>query len=64
VAEKYCRNCGQALPDDCRFCANCGTLILEAAHVPTPEAEVPKDPLQQIVEAHSARTAKASSAEP
>jgi hypothetical protein len=53
VAERYCRNCSQELLDDSRFCPNCGTPILEAAHVPTPEAEVPEDPLQQILEAHS-----------
>ena len=53
MAERYCRNCSQELLDDSRFCANCGTPILEAAHVPTPEAEVPEDPLEQILEAHS-----------
>jgi predicted amidophosphoribosyltransferase len=53
VAERYCRNCAQGLPDDSRFCANCGTPIQEVAHVPTPEVEVPEDPLQQIVQAHS-----------
>ena len=64
MAKRYCRNCGQQLPEDSRFSRNGGTSILEVAHVPTPEAEVPKDPLQQIVEAHLARTAKGSSAEP
>ena len=64
MAVRYCRNCGQELPDDSRFCPNCGTPILEAAHVPTSEAEVPEDPLQQIVQDHSARTPKGSSAEP
>ena len=53
MAERYCRNCSQELPDDSRFCPNCVTLILEAAHVPTPEAEEPEDPLQQIIQAHS-----------
>ena len=64
MAKRYCSNCGQQLPVDSRFSPNGGTSILEVAHVPTPEAEVPKDPLQQIVEAHLARTAKGSSAEP
>jgi len=70
VAQRDCRNCAQELPDDSRFCSYCGTSILEAApileaaHVPTPEAEVPEDPLQQIVQAHLARTAKEISAEP
>ena len=64
MAERYCSNCGQQLPEDSRFSRNGGTSILEGAHVPTPEAEVPQDPLQQIVEAHLARTAKGSSAEP
>ena len=64
MAKRYCSNCGQQLPEDSSFSRNGGTSILEVAHVPTPEAEVPKDPLQQIVEAHLARTAKGSSAEP
>ena len=53
MAERYCRNCGQELPDDSRFCPNCGTPIQEVAHVPTPEAEEPEDPRQQIIQAHS-----------
>jgi hypothetical protein len=59
VAQRDCRKCAQELPDDSRFCSYCGTSILEAApvleaaHVPTPEAEVPEDPLQQIVQAYS-----------
>jgi hypothetical protein len=44
VADRYCRNCGQELPEDSRFCPNCGTPIQEAAHVPTPEADVPVPP--------------------
>jgi hypothetical protein len=48
VADRYCRNCGQELPEDSRFCPNCGTPIQEAAHVPTPEADVPiPPPIQQ-----------------
>jgi hypothetical protein len=45
VADRYCRNCGQELPEDSRFCPNCGTPIQEAAHVPTLEADVPVPPL-------------------
>jgi len=41
VADRYCRNCSQELPEDSRFCPNCGTPIHEAAHVPTPEADRP-----------------------
>jgi hypothetical protein len=47
VADRYCRNCGQELPEDSRFCPNCGTPIQEAAHVPTPEADVQVPPPQQ-----------------
>jgi hypothetical protein len=44
VANRYCRNCGHELAEDDRFCPNCGTPIQEAAHVPTPEADVPVPP--------------------
>ena len=47
MADRYCRNCGQELPEDSRFCPNCGTSIQEAAHVPTPEADVPVPPPPQ-----------------
>ncbi len=32
------------MAEDDRFCANCGTLVHEAAHVSTPEADVPVPP--------------------
>jgi hypothetical protein len=41
MADRYCKNCGQELPEDSRFCPNCGTPIQEVAHVPTPEADRP-----------------------
>jgi Domain of unknown function (DUF4352)/zinc-ribbon domain len=47
MADRYCRNCGQELTEDSRFCPNCGTPIQEAAHVPTPEADVPVPPPPQ-----------------
>jgi Domain of unknown function (DUF4352)/zinc-ribbon domain len=47
MADRYCKNCGQELPEDSRFCPNCGTPIQEAAHVPTPEADVPVPPPPQ-----------------
>ena len=52
MADRYCKNCGQELPEDSRFCPNCGTPIQEAAHVPTPEADVsiPPPPQQQAWE--------------
>lgn len=28
---KYCKNCGKQLPDDARFCVDCGTPIEEAS---------------------------------
>jgi len=40
VADRYCRNCGQELPEDSRFCLNCGRPVHETAQVPTPEADV------------------------
>jgi hypothetical protein len=40
VAERHCRNCGHELAETDRFCPNCGTPAHEAAHVPTPEADV------------------------
>jgi hypothetical protein len=44
MADRYCRNCGQELTEDSRFCHSCGTPVHEAAHVPTPEADVPIPP--------------------
>jgi len=48
VTERYCRNCGHELAETDRFCPNCGTPVHEAAHVPTPEADVdvPSPPQQ------------------
>jgi len=40
AADRYCRNCGHELRSEDRFCPNCGEPAHEAAHVPTPEAEV------------------------
>jgi zinc-ribbon domain len=40
VTERHCRNCGHELAETDRFCPNCGTPVHEAAHVPTPEADV------------------------
>ena len=38
------RNCGHELSETDRYCANCGTPVHEAAHVPTPEADRPEIP--------------------
>jgi zinc-ribbon domain len=48
VTDRYCRNCGHELAETDRFCPNCGTPVHEAAHVPTPEADVdvPSPPQQ------------------
>ena len=40
MAERYCSNCGHELAETDRFCPNCGTPVHQAAHVPTPEADV------------------------
>src|SRR5215207_10080771 len=47
MADRYCRNCGHELAEDDRFCPNCGRPVHEAAHVPTPEADVPVPPPPQ-----------------
>jgi zinc-ribbon domain len=41
---RYCSNCGHQLAENDSFCANCGTPVHEAAHVPTPEADRPEIP--------------------
>jgi hypothetical protein len=48
VTERHCRNCGHELAETDRFCPKCGTPVHEAAHVPTPEADVdvPSPPQQ------------------
>jgi hypothetical protein len=63
MADRYCRNCGQELPEDNRFCPNCGTPIQEVAHVPTLEADVPVPPLTprpQVWETTSSPSGQAS----
>jgi hypothetical protein len=47
VADRYCRNCGQALRPEARFCTGCGRAVYETAHVPTPEAVVSVPPPPQ-----------------
>ena len=47
MADRYCRNCGQELAENDRFCSNCGRPVHEAAHVPTPEADIPVPPPPQ-----------------
>lgn len=47
MADRYCRNCGQELPEDSRFCPNCGRPVHQTAQVPTPEADVPVSPPPQ-----------------
>ena len=47
MADRYCRNCGHELAENDRFCPNCGTPVHEAAHVPTPKADVPVPPPPQ-----------------
>src|SRR5215207_9223907 len=48
LTERHCRNCGHELAETDRFCPNCGTPVHQAAHVPTPEADVdvPSPPQQ------------------
>jgi hypothetical protein len=55
VTDRYCRNCGHELAETDRFCPNCGTPVHEAAHVPTPEADVniPSPPKQATATAPS-----------
>jgi hypothetical protein len=50
VTARYCRNCGHELAETDRFCPHCGTPVREAAHVPTPEADVgvPSPPKQGV----------------
>ena len=46
-SERYCSNCGQELRPEDRYSSNCGKPVHLAAHVPTPEADVPVPPPQQ-----------------
>jgi primase-polymerase (primpol)-like protein len=40
----YCKDCGQELWPEDRFCAGCGRSLRATAAVPTPEADVPVPP--------------------
>jgi hypothetical protein len=44
MADRFCRNCGNEISENDRFCANCGAPVHQAAHVPTPETDVPVPP--------------------
>jgi zinc ribbon protein len=48
VADRYCWNCGHQLAEKDRFCPNCGSPVHEAAHVPTPEADVDVPPPVEV----------------
>ena len=45
--KRYCSNCGQQLRPEEQVCPSCGRPVLETAHVPTPEADVPLPPPPQ-----------------
>jgi hypothetical protein len=47
MPERYCSNCGHELSPADQFCPNCGSPVHRAAHVPTPEADVPVPPPPQ-----------------
>jgi hypothetical protein len=60
--DRYCRNCGQGLQPKDQFCGNCGRPVHVAAHVPTPEADIPVPPPPQQAE-ESPQAPQASSGE-
>jgi|SRR5215203_1298678 len=43
--ERACRNCGQELRPEDRYCPNCGRPVHEMAQVRTPQANVEVPPL-------------------
>ncbi len=43
--DRYCRDCGQELKPEDKFCAGCGRSVYDTAHVPTPEADVTVPPV-------------------
>jgi hypothetical protein len=47
MEDKYCRNRGQELRSDDRFCPGCENPVHEIATRPTPEADVPIPPPQR-----------------
>ena len=40
----FCKNCGQQIPDDATFCANCGTPVQQAAQQAYQQAPTPNTP--------------------
>ncbi|MBR5089068.1 MAG: zinc ribbon domain-containing protein, partial [Ruminiclostridium sp.] len=42
---KFCRKCGEQLPDSAGFCGNCGTSVLPESPVRQPPVQQP--PVQQ-----------------
>ncbi len=47
MADRYCKDCGQELWSEDRFCAGCARPLHATAQVPTPEADVPVPPPQE-----------------
>jgi len=43
----FCHNCGAQLPDNAKFCGNCGTPVLAAQQPPVPPTPTQQPPVQQ-----------------
>ena len=45
----FCEKCGNQLPDDAKFCANCGAMVEpEETAAPVAEAPVAEQPVQPM----------------
>ena len=45
----YCQNCGMEIPENAKFCGNCGNKVETPSKPPVVETVVEEKPVEQVV---------------